>query len=173
MNEVRVLKQFVTEAESRALSAWIFAHKDSKLFSDANMGGKRVTTRFSEIDGWSYPQEAYEVRARLFGYLNLGDFLIAPYPDGMVASYAYPGDHCYKHLDPEFFYDHVTFHCNVVVSEPESGATLNIGGVDYAMPKNDVVCYPVSKVPHSVGVVEGKLPRLMWVFGFCVSRLNA
>lgn len=170
MNQVIVLKQFVTDAESLALSSWIYANKDSKLFSDANMGGKRVTTRFSEFDRCSYPQEAYDIQSRLFEECNLLGSLLAPYPDGMVASYAYPGDHCYKHLDPEFFYDHVTFHCNVVVSEPESGATLNIGGVDYAMPKNDVVCYPVSKVPHSVGVVEGKLPRLMWVFGFCVSR---
>ena len=173
MNEVRVLKQFVTNDESSALSAWIFAHKDSKLFSDANMGGKRVTTRFSDFDGCSYPQQAYEIQSRLFDELHFGGALLAPYHDGMVASYAYPGDHCYQHLDPEFFYDHVTVHCNVVVSEPESGATLSIDGVNYEMPKNDVVCYPVSKVPHSVSVVEGKLPRLMWVFGFCVSKLNA
>ena len=60
------------------------------------MKGIRLTSRYSfDIE---FPK-AYEIRDEIIK-LNFTNYSFLPYKDGMVSSFAAPGDTCYLHKDP-------------------------------------------------------------------------
>lgn len=161
------VRSFLDKEEAAALSEWINNKHRQPFFSDAGMGGARRTTRYS-YTGFEFPPTSFAVRDRLQKvFAEFGGFA-APFKDGMVASCAYPGDTCRKHTDPAWERGHITVHCNVIVSAPDAGGEAVIGGKTFAMPERDLLCYPVSMLPHETLRVDGSRPRLMWVFGFCL-----
>jgi hypothetical protein len=151
--------------ECNQLTNWIM--QNQHIFVDANMLGKRKTTRYLN-EGIKFPQIALEIRKRLKNYLNLEDMIRPPFTNGMVASYAEPGDTCYEHTDPLWCEGHHTMHCNVIVQKPESGGNVVIEGQEFDMPEGDIICYYVSDLKHKVTEVVGSKNRLMWIFAFCV-----
>jgi hypothetical protein len=162
---IKVIPNFVSDIECQVLSDWILQNHHS--FTDAGMGGKRKTTRYLSND-IKFPQSALDIRVRIKQNLQLEDMVRPPFINGMVASYAEPGDTCYEHMDPVWCEGHHTMHCNVIVQKPESGGNVVIEGREYNLPKGDLICYYVSNLNHKVTEVFGDKPRLMWVFGFCV-----
>jgi hypothetical protein len=166
---IKVISNFVSDYECNVLSNWILQNHHN--FVDANMGGNRKTTRYISND-IKFPQTALEIRERIKQYLELEDMVRPPFTNGMVASYAEPGDTCYEHTDPVCYEGHLTLHCNVIVQKPESDGNVVINGKEYDVPKGDVICYYVSDLKHSVTKVLGNTSRLMWVFGFCVEEQN-
>jgi len=133
------------------------------------MGGRRVTTRYTNSDVFEFPSVAYEVRERVAQELGFNGAALPYFKDGMVASYALPGDDCYEHLDPRWHNGLFTVHCNVIVLSPEQGGELLACGKTYEMPQGKFICYPVSELAHATSLIVGNKPRLMWVFGFCVT----
>lgn len=166
---IKVIPNFVSSDECAELSSWI--SNNHHIFVNANMGGIRKTTRYL-TSGLEFPKVALEIRKRIKQHLGLKDMVRPPFIDGMVASYAEPGDTCYEHVDPEWFKNHHTLHCNVIVQKPEGGGNVVIDGHEYDTPQGDVICYYVSDLKHSVTEVIGNVPRLMWIFGFCVEKEN-
>lgn len=166
---IKILPNFLASAECNELASWIMDNHD--IFTDANMKGRRKTTRYL-TDAPKFPHVATQVRNRIKQYLELEDMVRPPFIDGMVASYAEPGDTCYEHIDPEWHEGHHTLHCNVIVQKPKSGGNVVIEGQEYDMPQGDIICYYVSDLKHSVTEVIGEVPRLMWIFGFCVEKEN-
>lgn len=161
------VREFANSDQCNVLARWIAEHFHRPFFRDANMHGKRLTTRYSR-DGFQFPKESYDLQASISSSVAEFDVRPAPFKDGMVASYAYPGDTCYRHVDPVWHEGTITVHCNMVVSSPDSGGDVVIAGDVYEMPKGDLICYPVSHLPHEVRLVQGFNPRLMWVWGFCL-----
>jgi len=166
---IKILPNFLSDAECNELASWIIGNHHT--FVDANMGGNRKTTRYLTSD-LQFPKTALEIRKRIKEHLKLEDTVRPPFMDGMVASYAGPGDTCYGHKDPKWHDIHHTLHCNVIVQKPKSGGNVVIEEKEYDMPKGDLICYYVSDLKHSVNEVRGDVPRLMWVFGFCVEEKN-
>jgi len=159
----------ITDQERIALCDWIESNRASSCFRDANMGGKRATTRYTPSSEFNFPAEAYSIRNRIEDVLGFCAEPTPKFKDGMVASYAMPGDTCYEHVDPRWFDRLYTVHCNVILSAPEEGGDLYVAGRKWQMPEGQFTCYPVSEIIHGTSLVKGVKPRLMWVFGFCVA----
>jgi len=158
----------ISAVEIDAMLFWIASNVDSGCVQAARMGGNRVTTRFTDKARFDFPVAAHRVRARVSAVLGFGLEPTPAFKDGMVASYASPGDTCYSHKDPVWHGGFYTVHCNVILSAPEEGGELVVEGEQYNMPEGKFICYPVSEVVHETLLVKGNKPRLMWVFGFCV-----
>lgn len=156
------------DAEMRGMRSWIENNYSSDFFQDAGMSGNRVTTRHTDKNKFCFPEFAYQVRTRISHVLGFSLVPTPSFKNGMVASYAKPGDTCYAHKDPRWYASLFTVHCNVIVAAPDSGGELVVEGKEYEMPEGKFICYPVSEVEHETLLVKGDRPRLMWVFGFCV-----
>jgi len=150
------------------LLSWILDGRNSGLFADAMMGGKRATTRRRKCGSFSFPDTAIKLRKQIAQSLGFPESPVPEFNQGMVASYAFPGDTCFSHTDPRWHDGFWTVHCNVILSAPESGGELLVNGVRYEMPEGKLICYPVSESAHETLEVVGNKPRIMWVFGYCV-----
>ena len=65
-------------------------------------------------------------------------------------------------------------HCNFVTQNPESGGITYVEDIPYKFEKNDMIMYITSHLEHEVTEISGKIPRILWVYGFCInlSELN-
>lgn len=167
------IPNFIDATEQKVLVDWINANKDSDIFCDANMGGSRRTTRYTDADKLNFPVEAFNIRKRIIERLKLEHdaFGIAPkFAHGMVASYAPVGDACYAHRDPVWYKGYVTLHCNILIQAPEDGGDVIVNDIPEKMHENELFCYRVSEDLHGVTEVLGTKPRLLWIFGFCIEQ---
>jgi len=167
MENYKIYKSFLNKKECDVLSSWIIANKDNSFFKNANMGGIRLTTRYSS--DFIFPKESYEVKEKIINKLKLKNFYLPDFKDGMVASYAEPGDTCYNHKDPVWKKDRKTLHCNIKLSDSEGGNPI-IKDKKINLKKGDMWIYPVSEVFHGSDLVTGTLPRTLWIFGFCITQ---
>jgi hypothetical protein len=171
MNLLR-FPNFISREEAREMSSWVLSNKENNFFTDANMGGIRLTIRYSNHDSFEYPSVVLDVRKRIIDKFDLHEeekFNIKPpFKNGVVASCAFPGDTCYEHIDPVWHQSFNTLHCNVITQSPDKGGDLILDGVVEPMRELELCCYLVSKIPHSTNLIEGNRERVMWIFGFCV-----
>lgn len=172
MNLLRI-PNFISLEEAQELSSWVLHNKSAPFFSDAQMGGNRVTTRYADNDVFNYPEILKSIRTKIIELFGLADEerfgFYPPFKDGVVASCAFPGDTCYEHTDPVWYSGFNTMHCNVITQAPEGGGELTLGGVLEPMPERELCCYLPSKTPHSTDLVTGSRERIMWIFGFCIT----
>lgn len=166
------IENFISNEESLVLSNWILKNKDQDFFQEANMGGNRKTTRYTESDKFTFPSEALKIREKIVDAFALTENekrnLIPPFKQGIVASYAENEDTCYEHLDPVWFDGLDTLHCNIITQAPDQGGEVLVEGEKFVMKEKELFCYRVSKNKHEVLKVDSKKPRLMWIFGFCI-----
>ena len=167
MKKYKIFKNFINDEECNILSRWIINNKDNVFFKDANMKGKRLTTRYS--DNFIFPSLCYKIQDRIITTLKLENSHLANFKDGMVASYAEPGDTCYIHKDPIWKENTITLHSNIKLSNNKGGEPI-IEGEKIRLNKKDMWTYPVSNVNHGSDMVLGKAPRIMWVFGFSINQ---
>jgi len=167
MKNYRIFKNFINEEECNILSSWIMDNKDNVFFTDANMKGRRLTTKYS--NNFKFPPISYQIQKKIIKRLKLKNFYLANFKDGMVASYAEPGDTCYLHKDPVWVEDTITIHANIKLSNNEGGEPI-IEDEKIKLNKKDMWTYPVSNVNHGSDIVLGEKPRIMWVFGFSINK---
>jgi len=161
----KLIKNFLSEEECTFLNKWIVDNKNKDFFKDANMNGKRVTTRYSE--NVPFPKDVFSIKERLINLLQLPEVRHPPFYEGMVASYAPVGDKVYIHKDPIWEEGLKTLHCNVVLSDSEGGFPI-VEDETLKIKKGDMWCYLVSDVNHGCSTVTGTIPRTMWIFGFLI-----
>ena len=166
---LKIYNDFITDQECEILNTWILENKNKSFFKDAGMEGNRITTRYSNENEIIYPQTAFEIKNKIICKLNLQNYKKTPYPYGMIASCAFKGDTCYKHLDPQWHEGYTTLHCNVKLSDSLNG-NLIIQNETVEVKKKDLWIYEVSKINHGSDEVKGEIPRTMWIFGFCVKN---
>jgi len=180
MKKYKLHKNFINEKEINDLSTWIDTNVG--LFSDAGMGGNRLTTRYSFSDEIVFPKTAFDIQKKIIDKFNLKDSTFPHYKDGMVASCAYQGDTCYLHRDPRYEEGYKTVHYNILLSSivggepfvlknpnsearkhipvPEENINVDIG---------DMWTYDISEVFHGSKLLKTK-ERKMWVFGFHIKK---
>jgi hypothetical protein len=166
-----VVRNFITEAERNELNTWCLDNcKDPGLFRDANMGKKntRLTTRYTQKDTLIFPDIAYTIRKRIIEHLEITNFLVPDFKDGIVCGIGYNSGDIYEHKDPVWYPGTYTLHCNVISQKPEAGGVTIIEGIEYETNETDLLCYPVSELPHSVNEIQGDTERILWVFGFSI-----
>jgi hypothetical protein len=165
---------FILVQEAQEMSNWILENNQRSFFKNANMGGIRKTTRYTNGENFEYPNIVKHIREKIVNFLNLQESelsgLIPPFKNGIVASCAFPGDTCYSHVDPVWVAGYHTLHCNILTQEPENGGHLILDKQTKIMKQRELVCYLVSKDEHETTKILGDKLRLMWIFGFCVTQ---
>ena len=165
---------FISVQEAQEMSNWILENNQRAFFKDANMGGIRKTTRYTDGENFEYPNIVKHVREKIVNFLSLNKSellgLIPPFKNGIVASCAFPGDICYSHVDPVWINGYHTLHCNILTQEPEDGGYLILNNQTKIMKERELVCYLVSKTMHETTKIFGDKLRLMWIFGFCITQ---
>lgn len=184
---IKVVKNFISDEEISILNDWTLNNYQKPYFSDPRMNKDDVQTRFTTRHSYSrieeyknykvtYPNEVYDIQRRLISYLKLQSNSVAPWPsftDGIVTTIAFSPGSCCKHKDPVYFKPY-TLHCNFVTQNPESGGITYIEDIPYEFKKNDMIMYITSHLEHEVTEISGEIPRILWVYGFCInlSELN-
>lgn len=169
MKNYKIFKNFLPEKQCNILSGWILENKDKSFFKDAKMNGIRLTTRYSNDNDFIFPKESYKIKEKIINKLKIKNFYLPDFKDGMVASYALPGDTCYNHKDPVWKNNTKTLHCNIKLTDSTGGNPI-IENKKINLKKGDMWIYPVSDVIHGSDLVTGTIPRTMWVFGFCITQ---
>jgi hypothetical protein len=169
MKNYKIYKNFLTEKECDILSKWILENKDKSFFKDAGMNGIRLTTRYSNDNEFVFPKESYKIKEKIINKLKIKNFNLPHFKDGMVASYAEPGDTCFNHKDPVWKKSTKTLHCNIKLSDNTGGNPI-IEDKKLNLKKGDMWIYPVSDVIHGSDLVTGTISRTIWVFGFCITQ---
>jgi hypothetical protein len=167
MKNYKILKNFLSDKECNSLNKWILKNKKEPFFKDADMGGKRLSTRFSHLV--PFPKIAFSIKNRLIKKLNILKVEHPPFCHGMVASLAFVEDTLYMHKDPIWKEGLKTLHCNVILSDSLGGSPI-IENEKLNLKKGDMWCYLVSDVEHGADKVLGDIPRTMWVFGFLINQ---
>lgn len=162
-----VKEKFLDNHSLDELSCWIKENKNNTIFVDARMGGNRLTTRYSFE--FKFPKKAYEIQSKIIKTLELSNLSLVPFNDGMVADFAEKGDICYGHTDRVWKEDTITLHCNIKLTDCEGGKPF-IENEILNFNKGDMLIYPVSEVYHGSELVKGTKPRMIWTFGFCITK---
>ena len=170
-------RNFLSAQECDALNAWVKLGVENKWL-DCGMGKgsgwsyeSRLTTR-QYADRFEYPAIVYAVFDRiteLFGISHLKKSIVGGGKDGVVVSYTLPNGDVYAHTDPMEGDLHV-LRCNVMTQAADAGAELIIDGKKIDVGVGDLHCYLPSDVEHYVTTAEGNTPRIMWMFGYQISK---
>jgi 4-hydroxy-3-methylbut-2-enyl diphosphate reductase IspH len=114
---------------------------------------------------------AFNIQNKLMNMFNNEQkkvHLCPGYCHGMVNGIGFENGSIYEHVDPIYIPNTVTIHCNIISQKSEGGGITYIDEIKYETDETDVLIYPVSKIKHSVDKIVGDVPRILWVFGFCM-----
>ena len=183
---VKIVKNFLTDDEVEVLKQWTLDHYKKPYFMDPRMNEDNEQTRFTTRHAYGriekyrdykveYPREVYDIQKRLITYLKVKEKTIAPWPsftDGVVTTIAFPPGGCCKHTDPVYYKNTHTLHCNFVTQNPENGGITYVEDIPYRFNKNDMIMYITSHLEHKVTEISGNIPRILWVYGFCLNLIE-
>jgi hypothetical protein len=177
MADVFFHRNFLSSQECNALNDWVMLGVENKWLDVGMSRGSdweyqsRLTTR-KYGDRFEYPKVVYDVFERITDYLgvhHLAKSIEGGGRNGVVVSYTMPNGDVYKHIDPMEGDRHV-LRCNVMTQSADAGAELFIGGKKINIGVGDLHCYLPSDVEHYVTTAEGNTPRVMWMFGYQISK---
>jgi len=177
---VLVLKSFLSQEEIAGLNSFVDAgieqkYLDTGISQGKHQYAKRLTTRLYG-DRFVYPEIVQSVFSRITDRLRLHGLkksVAGGGRDGVVVSCTYPGGDVYAHQDPKEDGGELdVLRCNILTQAADSGGLLQVGGVPITLEAGDLHCYLASDVVHSVSVVEGKTPRILWMFGYQISKCD-
>lgn len=180
---IKIVKDFITNDEIKILNQWTLSNYTQPYFIDPRMNEDTFQTRFTTRHSYNrskeyknykvqYPEEVYNIQKRLIDYLKIKNNSIAPWPfftGGVCTTITFSPGSCCKHIDPIYFPNTYTLHCNFVTQNPKSGGITYIEDIPYEFEKNDMIMYVTSHLEHEVTEIFGNVPRILWVYGFCVN----
>ena len=167
---IEIYRNFATQEEINALNEWVELGVKNKWL-DLGIDGKNNTTRrlTSRMYGhmYEYPQVVMDVSKKIRTFVGVESYpLITGHgKNGVVVSYTYSGGDVYKHKDPKSFDGLSTLRCNILTQKADTGGVLYVDGQRIDIEVGDLHCYLVSEHEHWATEVEGKTPRIMWMFG--------
>jgi hypothetical protein len=184
MKKPKFIKNFLDQHELYCLNNWTLENYSGPFFVDPKMNDDisqtRFTTRHPRLreDSYknqkvNYPKEVYDVQKRLIKTLKLKHSHIAPpqcFDDGICTTLAFSPGSCSRHVDPIYYNNTYTLHCNFITQNPEEGGITFIEGKGYKFAEKDAILYLSSHMEHEVSECFGNIPRILWVFGFCIDE---
>lgn len=182
---IKIVKNFLSNNEIKIMSDWTLHHYKEPYFMDPKMNDDKIQTRFTtrhahcrskEYKNYkiNYPDEVYKVQNRLIEYLKIDEKNIIPFPaftDGIITTICFPPGSCVRHKDP-IYQNEYTLHCNFCTQKPEKGGITIINEKEYHFENKDMIMYVTSHLDHEVTEIYGKIPRILWVFGFSIKKQN-
>jgi len=167
ISKIVYLKDFYNDTTKKELNHWTLKnYHNQEIFGDTNNNPPRTsfTTRHLN-NNVNWPNAALNLQKDLINFLNLKDFVLR-FGHGLVNSVCYEGCIIWSHKDSGgILPGYITYHCNCVTKKPIGGETV-IEGQTYDIAENDVLCYAVSELEHSVKLVQGSNLRILWSFCF-------
>ena len=133
---------------------------------------KRITTR-NYGHRFDYPTVTYEVFDKITAKLGLQTTqksIVGGGKNGVVVSCTFPGGDVYAHTDPMEGTNLHVLRCNIMTRSADSGGELFIGGKPIDIGVGDLHCYLASDNEHYVQVVNGNTSRVLWMFGYSVTK---
>jgi hypothetical protein len=172
-------KQFITQTQCDELNAWVDLAIVNKWLDMGRGKDARwnVTTRLTTRpyrNRFEYPQIIHTIFSQITDALGLHDLpksVAGGGRDGVVVSCTYANGDVYEHTDPMEGESHV-LRCNIMSQKADDGAKLYIAGEHIDIEVGELHCYLPSDVPHYVTTAQGQTPRIMWMFGYQVSKEN-
>lgn len=177
MADIIFKRNFLDAETCQALNAWVMEGVENKWLDAGISRGSgwsyknRLTTR-NYGDRFDYPEIAYSVFDKVtecLGLYGVPRSITGGGRNGLVVSCTFPGGDVYQHKDPMEGYFHV-LRCNVMTQAADDGAELFIGGEKIDIGVGDLHCYLPSDVEHYVTEAKGSTPRIMWMFGYQISK---
>ena len=168
--DVKIFKNFLSKEECCLLNEIALANIDTWFGKGYDNGcvlvDTRITTRKHMGDA-HYPKEVLEIanRVRAKAGVDKHPIIDDHGADGVVVTIAYKGGDVYEHNDPRGKLGHLAYRCNILSQAPDGGAELYVNNNKIDIGAGDLHCYFASELPHKVTKVEGKTPRIMWMFG--------
>jgi len=180
---IRIIKNFLEESETKVLNNWCLNNYNKSFFTDPGMDidhpGTRLTTRIhaglpysseNDKEKIGYPQEAFNIQKRIITTLQLKKPLFPRrYRHGIVNGIGFEFGSICSHVDPIYLPNTYTVHCNFLTQKSIGGGVTIINGKEYDIDVGDALIYTVSHLKHEVTQVIGKIPRILWCYGFCVT----
>lgn len=177
MARVEVIKGFLNAEECAVLNAWSEQGVKNKWLDlgrdrENHKYTSRLTTRMYG-DRFETPEIVFSIIERIRDLLGLPDAPVIEGHgrDGFVVSYTYPGGDIYPHIDPPP-QTLSALRCNIVSQAPDDGGELWVADQRVVVGAGDLHCYLVTENTHYVTEVKGQTPRILWMFGFCVSPVD-
>ncbi len=177
MDDVIFKRNFIDESVCKSLNAWVNEGVEKKWL-DVGRDEKnswsnkdRLTTRIYQ-NRFEYPDTVYKVFEKITDTLNLHDVpksVVGGGKNGVVVSCTFSNGDVYPHIDPMEGEFHV-LRCNVMTQAADDGAQLFIGGKQIDIGVGDLHCYLPSNVEHYVTPAKGATPRIMWMFGYQITK---
>ena len=175
---VLIIKSFLSDSETEDLNRWVdegvhVGHLGPGLSRGSFGYDLRYTSRFYRDNFEAYDITAYAVRKRITDVLSLHglrESVAGGGRDGIVVSCTKHGGDVYPHRDPKEGNGVDVLRCNIMTRKPESGGLLYVGGSHIDINAGDLHCYLASDVPHHVSTVSGPISRVLWMFGYQISK---
>ena len=177
MDDVIFKRNFIDESVCKSLNAWVNEGVEKKWLDvgrdekNSWSNKNRLTTRIYQ-NRFEYPNAVYEVFKKITDTLNLHDVpksVVGGGKNGVVVSCTFSNGDVYPHIDPMEGEFHV-LRCNVMTQAADDGAQLFIGGKQIDIGVGDLHCYLPSNVEHYVTPAKGATPRIMWMFGYQITK---
>jgi hypothetical protein len=168
---VKIYKNFLTKEECQELTNLAFQGLKDGWFQKGYDEGHKITSkRYSNrmtMINHEYPEKILEINRRIKETLGLQNKpIIADHgKDGIVISISFEEGDVYSHKDPRSNDGLITYRCNILTQAAESGAQLYVEEELIEVEEGDLHCYAVSELEHRVTAIEGKTPRIMFMFG--------
>lgn len=166
---IEIHRGFALPDECFELADWALDNVGGVLQQATMKAGhwrNRYTTRMCE-QRISFPDSAYRLRNRIWRLLPKPGLLpLANGNGGMTVICHQPGSDTADHIDQSGHVGTDILRCNIIVKEPEAGGLLTVGGQRVTIGQGDLHCYVASRHRHSVSLVEGDRPRVIWLFSF-------
>lgn len=167
---VEIVKDFLLPEECLLLNQWALLGVHNEWLSTGvtafGITNSRLTSRFYG-KRFITPVEVLRISERVRDFCGVSSYplILGHGRDGIVVSYTKPGGDVYKHRDPTSIEGTPTLRCNIMTQGADAGGALYIDGKKIEIGVGDLHCYLVSEHEHWVEPVEGKTPRIMWMFG--------
>jgi hypothetical protein len=184
LNYIKVIKNFLSNNEVNSLNEWTLNNFKSEIFIDPKMNHDNEQTRYTTRHTYlrkdndssvqvKYPKESYIVQNKILKYLNLSSKNIAPLPyffDGISTTISFSPGGCVKHIDPIYYSNTYTLHCNFITQYPKDGGVTIIDDKYYKTNSNDMLMYITSHAPHACSPGKGDIPRILWVYAMVIEK---
>lgn len=174
---VLIIRNFLSSSEMKELNAFVDEGVENEWLGPGISRGsffysKRYTSRLYG-DRFSYPDIVYDVFSKITDRLSLHEYrksVLGGGRDGVVVSCTFDGGDVYEHVDPKEQNGLDVLRCNIMTRKPVEGGMLFVGGEQIEIDEGDLHCYLPSDVSHYVTTVHGPQSRVLWMFGYQISK---
>jgi hypothetical protein len=173
MNVV-IFPNFLTIDDCGKLNDWAKDAIKKSIFNFGldpdNVCRTRLTTRLSG-NRFDYPSIVYLIAKRIEKFLQIEGFKKRLHggKNGIIVNYVMTNGGVFNHIDAKQNGNHI-LTCNIMTSSASSGGELYIGGEKINIKAGDLHCYLPSDVEHYVTENTGERARIMWMFGYQMSK---